>query len=778
MRGYSSFGDSFVYVIFDDRTDLYWARSRVLEYLSQMQGRLPATAKPELGPDATGTGWVYQYALTDPTGKLDISQLTALQDWFLKYELKTVPNVAEVATVGGMVPQYQVVLDPEKMRSLRITQQAVVQAIRDANSETGGSVLEQGEAEYMVTTNGYLKTLDDFRLIPMGLGPDGTPILLRDIAWIQRGPETRRGVAELDGQGEVVGGIIVMRTGKNALDTITAVKAKLAELQKGLPAGVQIVPVYDRSGLIDRAVHTLRDKLIEEFIVVALVCLLFLFHLRSALVAVVTLPLGILSAFIVMHWQGINANIMSLGGIAIAIGAMLDAAIVMIENAHKHLEAWRHRHPGREPHAMERLELMAGAAAEVGPALFFSLLIITLSFVPVFTLQAQEGKLFAPLAFTKTYAMAAAAGLSVTLVPVLMTFFIRGRIRDERENPLSRILISVYQPLIHRVLAYPRATIAIALALLALTVIPVKLLGTEFMPPLDEGDLLYMPSALPGLSVGKAQQLLQQTDRIIKTFPEVEHVFGKAGRAQTATDPAPMEMFETMVQLKPQSQWPAGETQDQLIEKMNAALQVPGLSNLWVQPIRNRVEMSNTGIKSPIGIKIAGPDLKVIESIGEQVEQAVKQVPGAASVFLERVQGGRYVQIDIDRLAAARYGLSVESVQQTVDFAIGGENVTQTVEGLQRFPVNLRYPRELRDSVAALNALPIVTPGGQTITLGTVTKIRITDGPPMIKSENARLNGWVYVDIRGSDLGAFVAAAQRAVNRQVKLPPGYSIDWS
>jgi copper/silver efflux system protein len=778
VRGYSFFGDSYVYIIFDDKTDLYWARSRVLEYLTQVTGRLPPTAKPTLGPDGTGVGWIYEYALVDHNGQYDISQLRSLQDWFLRYELKSVPNVAEVASVGGLVKQYQVVLDPDRMRALGITIDKVKSALRDSNNETGGSVLELGEAEYAVRATGYLKNLEDFRNVPVGLGAGGTPILLGAVARIQIGPEIRRGISELDGKGEVVGGVIVMRAGKNALETIDAVKAKIASLQQGLPKGVEIIPTYDRSELIHRSVATLRDRLIEEFIVVTLVCALFLFHLRSAFVAIVSLPLGILAAFTVMNWQGVNANIMSLGGIAIAIGAMVDAAVVMIENAHKHLEAWNHENPDRRPTPAQQARLIGEAAAEVGPALFFSLLIITLSFVPVFTLEAQEGKLFGPLAFTKTYSMAAAAGLSVTLIPVLMFYFIRGRIPDERSNPLSRFLIYLYRPLLDFVLRHPKTMLLVSVLAIVVTIVPVTKLGSEFMPPLVEGDLLFMPSALPGLSADKASQLLQQTDKVLMQFPEVERVFGKVGRAETATDPAGLEMFETTVHFKPRTEWPNGKTQDELIEEMNAALQIPGLSNLWVQPIRNRIDMLSTGIKSPVGIKIAGPDLNTIEKIGEQVEATVKQVPGTRSAYAERVQGGRYVEVRIDRVRAARFGLTLADVQQMVALAIGGENIGETVEGLQRFPINMRYPRELRDSVEKLTLLPIVTAAGATTTLGAVADLVVTDGPPQIRSENARLNGWVYVDISGRDLGSYVAQAQKLVAERVKLPPGYSIVWS
>ena len=778
VRGYSFFGDSYVYIIFDDKTDLYWARSRVLEYLNQVTGRLPPSAKPTLGPDGTGVGWIYEYALIDHSGHYDISQLRALQDWFLKYELKSVPDVAEVASVGGLVKQYQIVLDPDRLRAFGVTIDRVKQALRNSNNETGGSVLELGEAEYAVRATGYLKNLDDFRAVPVGLGAGETPILLGDVARIQIGPEIRRGISELDGQGEAVGGVIVMRAGKNALQTIEAVKKKIASLQASLPAGVQIAATYDRSELIHHSVATLRDRLIEEFIVVTLVCTLFLLHLRSAFVAIVSLPLGILAAFTVMNWQGVNANIMSLGGIAIAIGAMVDAAVVMLENAHKHVEAWNHANPGRRPTALEQTRLIGEAATEVGPALFLSLLIITLSFVPVFTLEAQEGKLFGPLAFTKTYSMAAAAGLSVTLIPVLMFYFVRGRIPDERSNPLNRFLIFLYRPLLDVVLRHPKIVLVAAVMLIVATLIPLTQLGSEFMPPLIEGDLLYMPSALPGMSADKASQLLQQTDKILMQFPEVKQVFGKVGRAETATDPAGLEMFETTIEFKPQSEWPSHLSQDDLIEQMNIALQIPGLSNLWVQPIRNRIDMLSTGIKSPVGIKIAGPDLLVIDKIGRQVEAAVKDIPGTRSAYAERVQSGRYIEVRIDRVRAARVGLTLADVQQVVALAVGGENIGETIEGLQRFPINIRYPRELRDSVEKLTVLPIVTATGATTTLGAVTDLVVTDGPPQIRSENARLNGWVYVDIRGRDLGRYVAQAQTLVAQRVELPPGYSITWS
>ncbi len=778
VRGYSFFGDSFVYVLFEDGTDPYWARSRVLEYLNQVQSRLPAAAKASLGPDATGVGWIYQYALVDRSGKQDAAQLRALQDWFLKYELKTVPNVAEVASVGGMVRQYQVVLDPDKLAAYGIAHTKVVEAIQKANQETGGSVLELGEAEYMVRASGYLQSLDDFRQVPLTTSDAGVSVRLGDVARVQLGPEMRRGIGELDGEGEATGGVIVMRSGKNALETIAAVKAKIASLQASLPQGVEIVPTYDRSNLIERAVDNLRNKLLEEFAVVAVVCFIFLFHLRSAFVAIVSLPLGILAAFIVMYYQGVNANIMSLGGIAIAIGAMVDAAVVMIENAHKHLEQWSHEHPGQTLEGEHRWGVIGDSAAEVGPALFFSLLIITLSFIPVFTLEAQEGRLFSPLAFTKTYAMAAAAGLSVTLIPVLMGYLIRGRIPDERANPLNRFLIAIYQPALDVVLRAPKLTLLVAAVVLATSVWPLQHIGGEFMPRLDEGDLLYMPSALPGLSAGKAAELLQQTDRLIKTVPEVASVYGKAGRAETATDPAPLEMFETTIQFKPLDQWRPGMTQDKLIDELDRIVKVPGLSNIWVPPIRNRIDMLATGIKSPVGVKVAGTDLATIDRLTGEIERVLKGVPGVTSALAERLTGGRYVDVNIRRDAAARFGLNISDVQSVIASAVGGENIGETIEGLQRFPINVRYPREIRDSMETLRALPIVTERGARLVLADVADIRITDGPPMLRSENARLSGWVYVDLRGRDLRSAVQDMQRAVTQEVKLPPGYSISWS
>ena len=778
IRAYSSFGDAFVYVLFDDKTDQYWARSRVLEYLNQVQNRLPQGASVSLGPDATGVGWVYEYALVDRTGKHDLGQLRALNDWFLKFELKAVPDVSEVASIGGMVRQYQVVLDPDKLRAYGITQANVTDALKKANQESGGSVVELAESDYMVRSSGYLYSLDDFRNVVLRTNDTGTPVLLGDMARIQIGPEMRRGIAELNGEGEVAGGVIVMRAGKNALSTIEAVKAKLDTLKKSLPPGVEIVTTYDRSKLIERAVSNLRDKLIEEFVIVGLVCALFLFHLRSAFVAILSLPLGVLAAFIVMRYQGVNANLMSLGGIAIAIGAMIDAAIVMIENAHKHLEAFDHAHPDQPITASERWELIATSAAEVGPALFFSLLIITMSFIPVFSLEGQEGKLFSPLAFTKSYTIAAAALLSVTLVPVLMGYFIRGRIPNENANPINRVLIRLYRPLLEATLRRPWAAIGIAVIALVVTLIPLSRLGGEFLPPLDEGDLLYMPTALPGISAEKASELLQQTDRLIKTVPEVATVFGKSGRADTATDPAPLEMFETTIQFKPRSQWRPGMTPEKLVDELDRTVKVPGLSNVWVPPIRNRLDMLSTGIKTPVGVKISGGDLGVIDAIATQVEAVVKTVPGVSSALAERLNGGRYIDVDIDRLKAARYGLAIADIQAVVSSAVGGENVGEVIDGRQRFPINVRYPRDDRDSLENLRRLPVVTERGAQIMLGDVAALKIADGPPMIRSENARLAGYVYVDIRDTDLQSAVTAMQRAVAEKVVLPAGYSIAWS
>lgn len=771
VRGYSFFGDSYVYVIFDEDTDLYWARSRVLEYLSQVAPSLPANARPQLGPDATGVGWVYLYALVDRTGQHDISQLRSLQDWFLKYELQTVPGVSEVATLGGMVKQYQVKVHPDKLRAFGIPLSLIQIAIQQGNQEVGASVVEMAEAEYMVRASGYLQSIDDLKQIPLGVESKGTPLQLQHVADIGLGPQMRRGIADLDGEGEVVGGIVVMRFGENAQHTIDRVKAKLDALKSGLPDGVEVVTVYDRSALIERAIDNLWHKLLEEFIVVALVCIAFLFHVRSSLVAIISLPVGILTAFIIMHLQGLNANIMSLGGIAIAIGAMIDGAIVMIENMHKHME--------RTPLTREnRWQVVTESASEVGPALFFSLLIITISFVPVFTLEAQEGRMFSPLAYTKTYAMAASAALAVTLVPVLMGYFIRGKVIAEHRNPLNRFLVFLYLPALKGVLKFPKFTLLMAVLITVVGFWPTTQIGSEFMPSLDEGDLMYMPTTYPGLSIGKARELLQQTDKLIATVPEVKSVFGKIGRAETATDPAPLTMIETFIQLKPKSEWRDGMNTETLKKELDTLVKLPGLTNAWVMPIKTRIDMLATGIKTPVGIKVAGPDLKEIERIGQQLEQVLMEVPGTASVYSERVAGGRYIKVDIQRNKAARYGLNIADVQQVIATAIGGMNVTQTVEGLERYPVNLRYPQDYRNSPEQLALLPIVSPNGQRIALGDVANVYVDDGPPVIKSENARLNGWTYIDIDNTDIGSYVEQAMATVNEQITLPAGYSLNWA
>ncbi|MEP1740459.1 MAG: efflux RND transporter permease subunit [Kangiellaceae bacterium] len=771
VRGYSFFGDSYVYVIFDEKTDLYWARTRVLEYLSQVAPSLPSNARPQLGPDATGVGWIYLYSLIDKTGQHDLSQLRSIQDWFLKYELQTVPGVSEVSALGGMVKQYQVKVDPDKLRAFGIPLSHIQMAIKRGNQEIGASVVEMAEAEYMVRATGYIKNETDLGNIPLGVNQNGTPLMLKDIADIVVGPQMRRGIAELNGEGETVGGIVVMRFGENAQNVINRVKTKLEELKKGLPDGVEVVPVYDRSALIERAVKNLWIKLLEEFAVVALVCMIFLFHVRSSLVAIVSLPVGILTAFIIMHWQGLNANIMSLGGIAIAIGAMIDGAIVMIENMHKHME--------RTPLSREnRWEIVAKSASEVGPALFFSLLIITVSFVPVFTLEAQEGRMFSPLAFTKTYAMAASAALAITLVPVLMGYFIRGKIMPEHNNPVNKALTGLYLPILKKVLNYPKSTLLLALVVMGMGFWPLNKIGSEFIPPLDEGDLMYMPTTYPGISIGKARELLQQTDKLIKSVPEVKTVFGKVGRAETATDPAPLTMIESFIQLKPQDQWREGVTTESLKKELDNLVKLPGVTNAWVMPIKTRIDMLATGIKTPVGIKIAGPQLTEIQAIGQQLEKILKNVPGTASVYSERVAGGRYIKVDIQRGKAARYGLNIADVQQVVATAIGGMNVTNTVEGLERYPINIRYPQDYRNSPEQLSLLPIVTPSGQRIALSDVANVFVEDGPPGIKSENARLNGWAFIDIEGVDVGSYVADAQQVVNEQLELPAGYSISWS
>lgn len=771
VRGYSFFGDSYVYVIFDEDTDAYWARSRVLEYLSQVAPTLPSNARPQLGPDATGVGWVYLYALVDRTGNHNLSELRSMQDWFLKYELQTVEGVSEVAALGGMVKQYQVKVDPEKLRAFDIPLAHIQNAIQRGNQEVGASVVEMAEAEYMVRASGYIDGVSDLESIPLGVDENGTPLLLKDVADVGVGPQMRRGIAELNGEGEAVGGIVVMRFGENAQKTIDGVKQKLEELKSGLPEGVDIVTVYDRSGLISDAVESLWKSLIEELAIVAFICVIFLFHVRSSLVAVISLPLGILTAFIVMYWQGINANIMSLGGIAIAIGAMLDGAIVMIENMHKHME--------KTPLTAEnRWRVVAASASEVGPALFFSLLIITVSFMPVFTLEAQEGRMFSPLAFTKTYAMAASAALAVTVIPVLMGYFIRGKVTPEGKNPLNRLLIAGYKPLLKGILKYPKTAVVGALVILAVGVWPIDKIGSEFIPDLDEGDLMYMPTTYPGLSIGKARELLQQTDKLIKTVPEVKTVFGKIGRADTATDPAPLTMIETFIQLKPKDQWRDGMTTEKLKKELDALVKFPGLTNAWVYPIKTRIDMLSTGIKTPVGIKVAGADLNEIQTIGQQLEAILDDVDGTASVYSERVAGGRYVKVDIEREQAARYGLNIEDVQQVVATAIGGMNVSETIEGLERYPINLRYPQDYRDSPEELKKLPLVTPNGQRISLADVADVYVELGPPAIKSENARLNGWTFVDIEGVDVGTYVEKAMKVVEQELELPAGYSVTWS
>jgi len=770
VRGYSFYGDSFVNVLFADGTDPYWARSRVLEYLSQAAARLPEGVRPALGPDATGVGWIYQYALVDRTGKHDLAQLRSIQDWFLKFELQALDGVAEVATIGGMVKQYQVVVDPMRLRGYGIPLMMVEQAIRNGNQEVGGSVVEMAEAEYMVRATGYIRSVADLERIPVMATKGGTPVLLSDVAEVRIGPEMRRGIGELDGEGEAVGGVVVMRNGENARDTILRVKHKLDELRSGLPAGVEVVETYDRSALIRRSVDNLNRKLLDEFIVVAIVCFIFLFHLRSGLIVVIVTPIAVLSAFTVMHLQGINANIMSLGGIAIAIGTMVDAAIVMIENVHKKLE-----HATGES---DRMEAIYAGCREVGPSLFFSLMIVACSFLPVFTLEAQEGRMFAPLAYTKTYAMLWASVLSITLVPVLIWYLVRGEIRPETANPVNRATMAAYRPFLELALRRPWFVTAAATVLVLATLWPATRLGTEFMPELDEGDLLYMPTTMPGLSPDAARALLQQTDKLIRTVPEVERVFGKAGRAESATDPAPIEMFETVIKLKPRDQWRPGMTPERLKAELDARVKLPGVSNAWVYPIKTRIDMLATGIRTPVGIKIMGPDLGVIEDLGRRIEQILREVPGTTSVYAERTATGRYVDVDIDRVAAGRYGLNIKDVQDIVASAVGGMTVTTTVEGLERYPVNLRYPQEYRDSLQALRDLPLVTPTGANVTLADVARVEIADGPGMIRSENARPSGWVFIDMQGRDLGGYVRDAKLQIAQDLELPPGYSLGWS
>ncbi|QYJ97392.1 efflux RND transporter permease subunit [Shewanella alkalitolerans] len=778
VRGYSFFGDSYVYVIFEDGTDIYWARSRVLEYLSQVSSRLPQGLQPSLGPDASGVGWIYEYALVDRSGNLDLSQLKSLQDWYLKLELQSVAGVSEVATVGGMEQTYQIVIEPDKLAIYKLDIAAVKNAINKSNTEAGGSVIEMAEAEYMVRAKGYRQTLDDFREIPLGVtSPSGTALLLKDVATVRKGPASRRGIAELDGEGEVVGGIIVMRYGENALATIDAVKAKLEQLKAGLPQGVEIIPTYDRSELINKSVDNLFHKVIEEMLVVGLVCLLFLLHARSTLVAVITLPLSILIAFIVMNKMGVNANIMSLGGIAIAIGAVVDGAIVMIENMHKHLEHFKDEYR-RDPDNKEHWHIVAKASIEVGPALFFSLLIITLSFVPVFALEAQEGRLFSPLAYTKTFAMAAAAILSITLVPILMGYFIRGKIPKETSNPISRVLIALYKPALNLVLRFPKITLMLAVIALGSAWYPVTKMGSEFMPELEEGDLLYMPTALPGISASKAAEVLQQTDRLIKTVPEVKRVFGKVGRAETATDPAPLTMLETTIMLKPREEWREGVDLQGVIDQLQKTVKVPGLTNAWVQPIKTRIDMLSTGIKTPVGIKITGADVNELQKVGADIEAILSQLPNTKSAYAERVGGGRYVDITPKLDVASRYGMTLTDIQDVVRYAIGGMDIGESIQGAERYPINLRYPRALRDNIEKLRELPVITKSGHYLPLRNLADIEITDGAPMLKSENGRLISWVFVDIQNTSIGEYIEEAKSALDQQLKVPPRYSYSFA
>jgi Cu(I)/Ag(I) efflux system membrane protein CusA/SilA len=778
VRGYSFFGLSFVYIIFEDGTDMYWARSRVLEALNYASGRLPAGVTPTLGPDATGVGWIYEYALVDRTGQHDLSDLRSIQDWYLRYPLQTVPGVAEVASVGGFVKQYQVEVDPNALLRYNIPLNKVKQAIQRSNNDVGGRLIEMAETEYMVRGRGYITSIEDINEIPVAVDHAGTPVRIRDVAHVQIGPELRRGLVDLNGEGEVAGGVVIMRFGENALATILGVREKLEELKGGLPDGVEIVPVYDRGDLIERAVSSLNNSLLQELAIVSLVVILFLLHARSAFVALITLPLGILMAFIVMQLQGLNANIMSLGGIAITIGTMVDGAIVMVENGHKHL-AQAVREKGGELSNDERWVVIGRSCQEVGPALFFSLLVITVSFLPIFTMQAQEGRLFSPLAFTATYAMAAAAILSVTLVPVMMGYFLRGKIVAEYKNPLNRLLHAVHTPALRFAMQHRATTILVAMGLLVATAFPYSQLGSEFMPPLDEGDILYMPTTFPGISVTKAKELLQQTDRILKTFPEVHHVFGKVGRAETATDSAPLSMLETTVRLRPKEEWPdPAKTTKELMNEMDQAIQFPGLANAWTMPIKTRIDMLSTGIKTPVGIKVSGPDLATLQLVSEEIEQAMKTLPDTLSAFGDRAVGGYYLDIDINRVNAARYGLTVGDVQDVIKSAIGGMNVTHTVEGLERYPVNVRYPRSLRADRETIERVLIPTPMGQQIPLAMVADIAYRRGPPVIKSEDARPNAWIYVDIATSDIGGFVREAKQVIADKVNIPAGYTLSWS
>ncbi|MEX9872674.1 efflux RND transporter permease subunit [Providencia rettgeri] len=778
VRGFSAFGDSYVYVIFEDNTDLYWARSRVLEYLNQVQNQLPKGAVASIGPDATGVGWVFEYALVDKTGKHNLAELRSLQDWFLKYELKALPNVSEVATVGGVVKSYQILVDPLKLSQFSVTLPEIKQAVEMANQEAGGSSIEIAEAEYMVRASGYLQSIDDFNKIYLKTSENGVPIYLQDVARIQEGPEMRRGVAELNGEGEVVGGIILLRSGENARNVIHDVKQKLEDLSASLPEGIEIITTYDRSILIDNAIDNLSYKLLEEFIVVALVCAVFLWHFRSALVAIISLPLGLFIAFIVMRYQGINANIMSLGGIAIAIGAMVDAAIVMIENAHKKLEKWQHENEGKVIDNAQRWKVITGSAVEVGPALFISLLIITLSFIPIFTLEGQEGRLFGPLAFTKTYAMAGAAALALIVIPILMGYWIRGNIPNENKNPLNRWLISLYSPILTKVLAWPKTTLLIGFLSLFTVIWPLKHLGGEFLPAINEGDLLYMPSTLPGVSPAQAAFLLQNTDKLIKTIPEVDTVFGKVGKAETATDSAPMEMIETTIRLKPQTQWREGMTLEKIIDELDETVRLPGVANLWVPPIRNRIDMLSTGVKSPIGIKVSGRDLEEIDALAQEIEKVTKSVPGVVSVLAERLVGGRYIDVKIDREKAARFGMSISDVQVYISMATGGEMVGETVEGIERYPISIRYPQDYRNSVSAMKLLPILTPSKQQIVLSDVADVFVNMGAPMLKTENARPTSWIYIDARDRDMVSVIKDIDAAIKDNIQMKPGLSYSFT